>query len=219
MLLMPEAPAKRLSMVTVWGRENSTNVIKVLWLCEELRLPFTRQDVGGPFGGLQTSEFLALNPNGVIPVLEDDGAVVWESHSVLRYLAQKYGPDSLYPAEPVARSRVERWLDWHVSTLAPVLNPVFVALYRTPLEERDTAALVTLIERLTAVMTRLDAHLAAQSFIGGARLTIADVAFGNSVWRWFAFPFERPSLPHLEEWQERLSERPGHRRYVAQPLS
>ncbi|RTM15279.1 MAG: glutathione S-transferase family protein [Bradyrhizobiaceae bacterium] len=206
-------------MITVWGRANSTNVIKVLWLCEELELEFARRDVGGPFGGLQTPEFLALNPNGSIPVLEDDGAVVWESHSVLRFLAQKYGADSLYPTEPGARSHVERWLDWHISTLAPVLNPVFVALYRTAPEARDHAALKTLIERLIAVMIRLDTHLSAQPFIAGAQFSIADVAFGNSVWRWFAFPFEKPQLPHLEKWQAQVAERPGHRKYVTQPLT
>jgi len=206
-------------MVTVWGRANSTNVIKVLWLCEELNLEFDRKDVGGPFGGLQTPEFLELNPNGVIPVLEDNGAVVWESHSVLRFLAQKYGDDSFYPADSVARSHVERWLDWHISTLAPVLNPVFVAFYRTAPEARDQVALTATIEKLNSAMTRLDAHLAAQPFIAGAQFSIADVAFGNSVWRWSEFPIERPKLPHVESWQARLSERSGYRKYAALPLS
>jgi glutathione S-transferase len=206
-------------MITVWGRANSTNVIKVLWLCEELNLPFIRKDVGGPFGGLQTPEFLARNPNGVIPVIEDDGTVVWESQSVLRYLAQKYRPNDLYPEEPVARSHIERWLDWHISTLAPALNPVFIALYRTPPEKRDQAAIDVMIERLATVMARLDAHLSAQPFIAGASFSIADVGFGNSVWRWFSFPFERQRLPHLERWQSRVSDRPGYRKYVAQPLS
>jgi glutathione S-transferase len=206
-------------MITVWGRANSTNVIKVLWLCEELNLRFDRKDVGGPFGGLQTPEFLALNPNGVIPVIEDDGGVVWESHSILRFLSQRYGSGDLYPVEPVVRSHVERWLDWHISTLAPALNPVFVALYRTPAEKRDQATLDAMIERLSAAMRRLDSHLDAHPFIAGASFSIADIAFGNSVWRWFAFPFEKPRLAHLERWQSRLSDRPGYGKYVAQPLS
>lgn len=206
-------------MIKVWGRANSTNVIKVLWLCEELNLRFDRKDVGGPFGGLQTPEFLALNPNGVIPVIEDDGAVVWESHSILRFLSQRHGSGDLYPVEPVMRSHVERWLDWHISTLAPALNPVFVALYRTPAEKRDQAALDAMIARLSAAMHRLDSHLDAHPFIAGASFSIADIAFGNSVWRWFAFPFEKPRLAHLERWQSRLSDRPGYGKYVAQPLS
>jgi glutathione S-transferase len=206
-------------MITVWGRANSTNVIKVLWLCEELNLPFTRKDVGGQFGGLRTPEFLALNPNGVIPVIEDNDVVVWESHSVLRYLAQKYGSSAFYPDEPAARSHVERWLDWHISTLAPALNPVFIALYRTPPEKLDRAALDAMIERLSAAMAQLESHLSTHPFIAGASFSIADVAFGNSVWRWFAFPIERPQLPHLEEWQARISDRSGYRKYVAQPLS
>ena len=206
-------------MIMVWGRANSTNVIKVLWLCEELALRFDRKDVGGPFGGLQTPEFLALNPNGVIPVVEDDGVVVWESHSILRFLAQRYDSGALYPVEPVTRSHVERWLDWHISTLAPALNPVFIALYRTPTEKRDETALNMMIERLSAAMLRLDSHLSAQPFIAGSSFSIADIAFGNSVWRWFAFPFDKPRLAHLEQWQARLSDRPGFRKYVAQPLS
>jgi len=206
-------------MITVWGRGNSTNVVKVLWLCDELGLSVARKDVGGPFGGLHTPEFLAMNPNGVIPVLDDEGTIVWESHAVLRYLAQKYGPESIYPADPAARSQVERWLDWHASTLSPAITPVFISLFRTPPEQRDTAALAGLVERLTAVMARLDAHLAAHKFIAGAQITIADMAFGNSVWRWFNFPVPRQPMPNLERWQAALVDRPGYRQHVAQPLT
>jgi len=206
-------------MVTIWGRRNSANVVKVLWLCDEIELKFERKDVGGPFGGLDSPAFLALNPNGVIPVIEDGDTVVWESHAVLRYLATKYGPPSIYPPEPAARSHVERWLDWHVSTLAPVINPVFVGLYRTPPEKRDEIALASQIARLSTTMIWLDRQMANRPYVAGHALTIADLAFGNSIWRWLAFAIERPPTPHLEAWQARVGERPGHRAHIAQPLS
>lgn len=207
-------------MITIWGRNTSSNVQKVLWLCDEIGLPYERKDVGGPFGGLDTPQFLALNPNKTIPAIEDGGVVVWESHAVLRYLATKYGKtDALYPQDPVARSHVERWLDWHLGTVNPVLVPVFVGLYRTPAAQRNEAEIAQNIARLTAVMESLEQQIAGRSFIAGDQLTIADIAFGNSVWRWFAFPIKRPSMPNLEAWQARVMTRPGHRTHIAQPLS
>jgi glutathione S-transferase len=206
-------------MITIWGRRNSANVVKVLWLCDEIGLTFDRKDVGGPFGGLDTPEFLALNPNGVIPVIEDGDTVVWESHAVLRFLATKYGPAPIYPPEPAARSHVERWLDWHISTLAPAITPVFVGLYRTPPERRNEAELTNQIKRLSATMIWLDRQMENRSYIAGDALTVADIAFGNSIWRWFAFPVERPPTPNLAAWQARVGERPGHIAHIAQPLS
>jgi glutathione S-transferase len=203
-------------MITLWGRQDSTNVIKVLWLSEVLGIAFDRKDVGGPFGGLDSKAFLTLNPNGVIPVIEDGDTVVWESHSVLRFLAQKYGPDELYPTDPHARSHVERWLDWHISTLSPVLTPVFIALFRTPPERQDRAEIKRMLDRLTPAIRTLDAELGIRPYIAGERLSIADIAFGNSIWRWFAFPVDRPRFLNLEAWQARIAITPGYAKYVAQ---
>ena len=206
-------------MITIWGRATSSNVQKVLWLCDELGLKFKRYDVGGPFGGLDKPEFLALNPNGTVPVVQDAGTVTWESHAIMRLLASKYGSDEIYPADPVARSHVDRWLDWHLGTLGPVINPVFIALYRTPATGRDEKVVAGLIARLTATMASLDRQMAGRAYIAGDNLTLADIAFGNSIWRWFAFPIERPSLPNLEAWEARVALRPGHQTHIAQPLS
>lgn len=206
-------------MITIWGRNTSSNVQKVLWLCEEAGVKFDRKDVGGSFGGLDTPQFVALNPNKSIPVIEDGGTVVWESHAVLRFLATKYAPDSLYPAEPVARSHVERWLDWHLGVLAPAITPVFLGYFRTPAASRNEAELARQAAHLTTAMTLLDREIENRAHIAGDKLTIADIAFGNSVWRWFAFPFDRPKLKNLEAWQARVAERPGHRIHIAQPVS
>jgi glutathione S-transferase len=206
-------------MITIWGRNTSSNVQKVLWLCEEIGLKFDRKDVGGSFGGLDTPQFLALNPNKSIPVIEDGGTVVWESHAVLRFLATKYGSDTLYPAEPAARSQVERWLDWHLGVLAPAITPVFLGYFRTPPAARNETELARQVAHLTTAMTLLEHEIENRAFIAGNKLTIADIAFGNSVWRWFAFPFERPNLQNLAAWQARVAERPGHRIHIAQPVS
>lgn len=207
-------------MITIWGRRNSANVVKVLWLCDEIALTYDRKDVGGPFGGLDTPEFLALNPNGVIPVIEDGDTVVWESHSVMRFLAAKYGPSgSLYPSDPALRSHVERWLDWHVSTMAPAITPVFIGLYRTPPEKRNEADMANHVKKLCTTMTWLDRQMASRSYIAGSEFTIADIAFGNSIWRWFAFPIDRPPTPNLEAWQKRVSDRAGHKAHIAQPVN
>jgi glutathione S-transferase len=206
-------------MITIWGRNTSSNVQKVLWLREELGLKFDRKDVGDPFGGLDTPQFVALNPNKSVPVIDDGGTVVWESHAVLRFLATKYGPDTLYPAEPAARSQVERWLDWHLGVLAPAITPVFLAYFRTPAAARNEAEVIRQVAHLTSAMTLLDHEIADRAYIAGDNLTIADIAFGNSVWRWFAFPMQRPKLPNLDAWQARVTERLGHRMHIAQPVS
>jgi glutathione S-transferase len=206
-------------MITIWGRNTSSNVQKVLWMCEELGLKFDRKDVGGSFGGLDTPQFVALNPNKSVPVIEDGGAIVWESHAILRFLAAKYGSDTIYPAKPEARALVEQWLDWHLSVLAPAMTPVFLGYFRTPAASRNETELARQLAHLTSAMILLDEQIAGRAFIAGDNLTIADVAFGNSVWRWFAFPVDRPKLPNLQAWQDRVAERPGHRLHIAQPVS
>ena len=128
-------------MLTIWGRTNSINVQKVLWTCAELGLPFQRHDAGGAFGGTSTEAYRAMNPNGLVPTIEDDGFVLWESNVIVRYLATKHRAEALYPAELRARFDVERWMEWQTTTLWTALRPVFFGLIRTPPEQRDAAAL------------------------------------------------------------------------------
>lgn len=206
-------------MITIWGRKTSANVQKVLWLCDEIGVKFQREDVGGPFGGLDTPEFLALNPNQAIPVIQDHGAVVWESHAIMRFLATKYGPEGIYPMELLARSNVERWLDWQLGTLAPAITPVFISLYRTPSSQRDGNEVARQVLVLTKTLVSLDSQMSGRPFIAGDQLTIADIAFGNSIWRWLAFPIARPALPNLQAWHVRVASRPAYQTHVAQTIS
>ena len=119
-------------MLKIHGRKNSSNVQKVLWTCAELGLPFERTDVGGPFGGNREPAYLALNPNGLVPVIEDDGVVLWESNAIIRYLAARYGDGTLLPTDPAARGQAEQWMDWVNTLLGPAIWPLFFGLIRTP---------------------------------------------------------------------------------------
>jgi glutathione S-transferase len=205
-------------MIEIWGRASSSNVQKVLWCCDELDIRYRRYDVGREFGGNDTPAYLEMNPNGLVPTIRDDGLVIWESNTIQRYLAARYGDESMYPPELGPRSQVDRWLDWEAGTLAPTIFPVFWGLIRTPSEQRDEKKLAEAQSLLCKVLTVLDRHLSRQHYVAGDCLTLADIAMGNSAYRWFAFPITRPDLPALRAWYDRIAERPGFQTHIAKPL-
>ena len=207
-------------MRTLWGRANSSNVMKVIWLLEELRLPYERIDVGGPFGRTRDPDYVAMNPNSVIPTLQEDGFTLWESNAILRYLAAtNAGGNSLWPAAPQARAIVDQWLDWQQTTMGPPQSTVFQGLVRTPPEQRDNAATEAALARAGAAWTILDAQLAKHDHIAGPDFTLADIASGVHVHRWFCFTVQRPELPHLRAWYDRLLDRPAYREHCARPMT
>jgi glutathione S-transferase len=206
-------------MLRIWGRTNSINVQKVLWCCVELDLPFERMDAGMAFGVVQTAAYRALNPNGRIPTLEDDGYVLWESNTIVRYLATKHGLGSLCPSDLGARFDAERWMDWQLTTLDRPVRNVFWALVRTAPEKRDPAALGQAQAEAEHALAILDEHLAQRQFVGGETFTMGDIPVGASVHRWLALDLQRAKHAHVQRWYERLTERPGFREHVIQPLS
>jgi len=209
-------------MLTIWGRANSVNVQKVLWGCEELGLPFQRIDAGMQFGGNNEPDYLAMNPNGRVPTIIDGDFVLWESNSILRYLAMEYGKaGALYPAEPKVRASVDRWLDWALSTLQPAERPVFWGFVRTPAAERDVARLTAEAGVVAGLWRMLDQHLEGRDYLEGGVFTLADLVLGAYARRWFGLDgqIDRPALPNLERWHARVGARPGFRQYVAAPLS
>jgi glutathione S-transferase len=208
-----------MKMLRVWGNADSVNVQKVLWCCEELGLAYERIDAGRHFGVVDMPEFRALNPNGLVPTIEDDGFVVWESNTILRYLAAEHSPGDLWPLDVKARADADRWMDWASSSLWPQLVRLFRMFMRTAPEQRDPAAIEAARRDSLEMLTILDAHLARSAFVGGARFTMGDIAVGSPVWRWFALPVERPALPALQRWFDTLAQRPAFRRVVMQPLS
>lgn len=208
-------------MRKIWGRANSSNVMKVVWLLEELGLPYERLDVGGSFGKTDTPEYRAMNPNGLVPTLrEDDGFVLWESNAILRYLCQAHAPGSaLWPKDVHARANVDRWMDWQQTTLGPPIGVVFWGLVRTPPEKRDQAAIDAAIKTCTRVWEILEAELKRHPYVGGAEFTLGDIPLGVHVHRWFTMAFDRPPLPHLEAWYKRLRERAPYREHIALPVT
>jgi len=201
-------------MLKILGRNNSSNVQKVLWALGELGLEYTRDDIGGPFGGNRETNYLIMNPNGLVPTLIDGDTVLWESNVIVRYLARKYAPNSLLPDSLTDLARAEQWMDWQQTVVAPAHFPVFWGLIRTALEDRDLDAINNGRDRFEQVMTILDHHLSDSAFVGGENLSMADIPVGIMVYRWFTLDIERMELPSLHRWYQRLADRPAYKNNV-----
>lgn len=201
-------------MLKIWGRATSINVQKVMWTVAELELPHERIDVGGAFGGTDTDAYRALNPNGLIPTLEDDGAVVWESHAIVRYLAAKYASGSLWREEPAQRARADMWMDWAQTSVLPDLTTVFFGLVRTAPAKRDMPRINSAAERLGKTFGLLERALEGRAFLTGDSLSMGDIPVGSTLYRYFEMEFTRPSLPNVQAWYERLQARPAYREHV-----
>jgi glutathione S-transferase len=211
-------------MLRIWGRTTSSNVQKVLWLAGEIGLPYERVDAGGAFGVVDTPAYRAMNPNGLVPTIDDDGFVLWESNTIVRYLAAKHGATTLYPSDVRERADVERWMDWGTSVLATAITPAFWQLVRTPPAQRDPAAIAASAAKTAQATAILDARLAQRPFLCGDALTLADVVCGINTYRWLNLDFAgaghpRPPQPALQAWYERLAQRPAYRGAVMIPIT
>jgi len=206
-------------MLKIWGRTNSVNVKKVLWAAEELGLEYERIDAGLHFGVNKTAEYLKMNPTGLVPTIEDDGFQLWESHTIVRYLAAKHGAGKLWPADLRQRADAERWMDWTYSFQKEFQRPIFWPLVRTPPEKRDLNAIEAGRKICVELLQIPEAYLGDRPYLGGDRLTIADIPLGCHVQLWMRLPLERPAQPRLKAWFERLCERPAFRKIVDIPLS
>lgn len=194
-------------MIRLWGRDTSINVQKVMWLAREIGLEVERIDAGGKFGGLDTAEYGALNPNRRVPVLDDDGFILWESNAIVRYLAATYGGPEIWPADQQARALADQWMTWQVSTLWPVLRVVFIGQIRTPREARDEAEIARQSAQTCTLFQLLDAHLAERAFVAGDHLTLGDIPIGASCYRYKNLDIDRPETPNLDAWYDRLKAR------------
>ena len=192
------------------GHARSINVRKVLWLCAELGLAIDHEEWGGGRRSTTTPEFLALNPNGLVPVLIDGDLVLSESNTICRYLAARAGRGDLLPSEPAARARVEQWMDWQATDLNNAWRYAFLALIRKSATHTDAAAIAASATEWNRLMRILDAQLATTgAYAAGPGFTLADIVLGLSTNRWFMTPIERPVLPAIAAYYERLSERAG----------
>ncbi|WP_110708643.1 glutathione S-transferase [Salinicola sp. CR57] len=206
-------------MLTIWGRESSYNVQKVLWLADEIGLDYRHRPAGGEQGGLDDEAFLAMNPNGRIPVIEEGETIVWETHAILRYLASAHGGQDFRRASPAAQSLIDRWLDWSLSELEPAFfGGIFWGFYRTPGDQHDDVAIERSLAKCDRLYRLLDERLAQSPFLSGDRLGLADIPAGTTLYRYFELEIPRPSLPNVEAWYRRLQQRPHYQRHVMRPF-
>jgi glutathione S-transferase len=206
-------------MLKIWGRTTSSNVQKVLWCCAELDIPYERVDWGGPFGGNDDPQYRKMNPNGRVPTVEDDGLIIWESNTICRYLCTTRGGERLYPLDPRARTRVERWMDWQLATPGGPMGALLQQLYRTKPEARDQKAIEAARQQALVAWKIADGALEGQPYLAGSGLTLAEITLGTLVYRWHVFPIERPELKNLRAWYERMRERPAFRTHIEIPIS
>lgn len=199
----------------VWGRATSSNVMKVLWGLGELSLPFERIDVGGSFGKTDTADYRSMNPTGLVPTLQEDDFTLWESNVILRYLVSAYAPGStLWPNDPRTRANIDRWMDAQQTVLNRPMGVVFWGLIRTPADKRDPAAIAQGVADAAKAYGMIEPHLAQHTYIAGPEFTLADIPWGVHAHRWFNMDFDRPPLPHLRAWYDRLCERPAYRQHI-----
>ncbi|MGJ8569396.1 MAG: glutathione S-transferase family protein [Hoeflea sp.] len=206
-------------MIKVLGRDNSVNVQKVMWCAAELGVDVAREDVGGAFGGNDTDAFRAMNPNGSVPVLIDGDLILWESNTIVRYLCRQYATGTWVLPTAQQTGLAEQWMDWYIGTLNASMKVLFVQLIRTDASKRDKEQINKAIADATRLWSILDQHLANRDFILGQSLSIADIPLGCGAYRWHSMEFERPDLPNLKAWWDRLVERRTYRKNVMIPLT
>lgn len=206
-------------MLKIWGRRSSFNVQKVLWLVGELDLPHEHIPAGGDFGGLDDPGFRALNPHGLVPVVQDGETTMWESHAILRYLAATHGAGRFWPADAAARAPIDGWMDWSQTALQPAfLTGVFWGWYRTPEAQRDGPAIARALDRTHRCLAAVEERLDGRPFLAGEALSLADIPIGTCLYRYFELEIARPSLPRLEGWYAQLRDRPAYREHVMVPF-
>ncbi|HZP98499.1 MAG TPA: glutathione S-transferase family protein [Reyranella sp.] len=202
-------------MLKVWGRDTSSNVQKVMWAVAEIGLPVERIDIGGPFGKNREKAYMAINPNGLVPTIEEeDGYTLWESNSIVRYLAAKHR-SSLEPADLRQRGLAQKWMDWQLTVMAPAIGPLFLGMVRTPAAERNMKAIEDSKAKTGAAARMLDEQLARTQFLAGDAFSYGDIPVGIMVWRYRELAPEQPPLKNLDRWYAAIRARPGFEKHVA----
>ena len=196
-------------MLHIWGRISSINVRKVVWAAQEVGVPFERIDAGAAFGIVTTPEYLRLNPNALVPTLQDGDLTLWESNVIVRYLCTQYPRAGLLPQTTALRFEAEQWMDWQQTTINPAGRNAFVQWFRTPADQRRPEPIRQSVAATEPLMAVLDQHLSQRAFMLGERFSMADIPLGCEVHRWFGLPQPRPAWPHLERWFAALCARPA----------
>ncbi len=208
-------------MLTLWGRNNSTNVKKVRWCLAELGMEYTPIPAGGQFGLNHDDAYLAMNPNGLVPCLKDDAQdlVLWESNTIVRYLLAEYGTTTLWPAQPARRAAADKWMDWVVGTFTAPFRGVFISLVRTAPADRDQALINRSVKECNALMAILDQQLATTTWLAGDEFSMAEIAIAPTIYALINLEVDWQPHPHLRRWYQQLTERPAFRDTVMLPIS
>jgi len=205
-------------MIELWGRKNSYNVQKVLWVLDELKINYAHHDVGSQVGDLETVEFLAMNPRARVPVLIDNGSVIWESNTIVRYLSAAYGANSLWLDNPLQRSYADRWMDWEQATLQPDFMDLFWGFYRKSESKRDGAQIENSKSQCERHFKMLDGHLKQNDFVAGDAFSIGDIPAATGLYRYFEMGIEVEKPANLMAWYQRLSRREAFQRTIMTPF-
>jgi glutathione S-transferase len=206
-------------MFRIWGRITSINVRKAVWTAQELGLMFERIDAGGAFGVTKTPEYMAMNPNSVVPTLVDGDFTLWESNVVVRYLCATHSLGDLYPTDLKERFNAERWMDWQQTTFSPSGRDAFWQLIRVPEPERDMKKVEASISGTEILLDRFEAHLRTTEYVGGSRLTMADIPMACEIHRWFGLNLPAKPRPYIEAWYAKMLARPGSKNVLTLPLA
>lgn len=206
-------------MLTIWGRITSINVRKAVWTAQELGLEFERIDAGGAFGVTKTPEYIAMNPNSVVPTLVEGDFTLWESNVIVRYLCAKHSLGNLYPSDLQARFNAERWMDWQQTTFSPSGRDAFWQLIRVPEAERDMKKVEASIAGTEILLDRFEAHLSTTEYVAGKTLTMADIPMACEIHRWFGLNLPSKSRPHIEAWYAKMLARSGSKNVFTLPLA
>ena len=209
-------------MIKIWGRNTSSNVQKAMWAVGELGIEHNRIDIGGAFGMNKEPKYLAMNPNGLVPTLEEeDGFLLWESNSVVRYLASKHDKSgAIEPKDLKQRGLASQWMDWQLTVCGPGITPAFWGLIRTPEDKRDMAAIKASQEKTTENMAMLDAQLAKTAYVAGPNFSYGDIPVGVMCYRFCQLVPNRPTMPNLDRWYAAISARKAFQDHVGSiPLS
>jgi len=205
-------------MLTIWGRRNSLNVQKVMWAVGELGLDYERHDVAGSFGQTDTDAYIQMNPNGTVPTIDDDGFTLWESNACVRYLAARYGTEPFYPDDLQTRARADQWMDWMAGGLMSTMMTIFWNQLRASAENYAQGAVDLSAVKLGDIYGLLDEHLSQHLYVAGPVFTMGDIPLGCATWRYYNLQIQRPSLPNVEAWYDRLGERPAYQQHVMFPF-
>ena len=205
-------------MLTIWGRITSINVRKVVLTAQLLDIPFERLDAGGEFGIVSTPSYLARNPNGMVPIIEDGGFDLWESNVCVRYLCARHSPGNLYPDDLQQRFDAERWMDWQQTTFNGAGREAFIQFIRTPAERRDAGKIAHSVALTTVLLSTLELHLSLRSYLAGDTMTMADIPMACEMHRWFGLPMEHAAWPNVRRWYASIRDLPAAHGVLDLPL-